>query len=401
MESNRSSIMHRLSKLLLVSSVLLGLSAMGPAMAQVPRLISYQGSLADGTFPASDTLSMRFAFFNQEAGGSSLWSESRPDVVVEQGRFSVLLGNVTPFPDALFENENTLYLEVEVDGNVLRRFRMTSTPYALRSSVTDAVSANAVSTESLVDEAVTRPKIAPAAVASEQVANDAITGDDIGEGAIGVSELANGAVTNDKIQDNAITSGKLGAGSVGNRQLVNGAVSEPKVQNGADTEPKIGEGAVTANKLNTRNSPGNGDILRYDNGQMEWGEDDNGIFSTGGQSSSQRWKTNIQTIEDPLALVQQLRGVRYEWTEDGREDIGLIAEEVGQVVPEVVTYEENGVDARTVNYGRLVGVLVESVKQQQREIESLRDRVSRLERLIQQQAQSSAGASDTTSSPQQ
>jgi flagellar biosynthesis chaperone FliJ len=100
--------------------------------------------------------------------------------------------------------------------------------------------------------------------------------------------------------------------------------------------------------------------------------------------------------------------VRYTWKEDGRDDIGLIAEEVGEVVPEVVTYEENGVDARTVNYGRLVGVLVESIKQQQRniqqqrqEVDALRARVNRLERLVEQQARAAAGDSSTASSPQE
>jgi hypothetical protein len=347
-------------------------------MAQVPRLISYQGSLADGDFPASDTLSMRFAFFNQEAGGASLWTESRPDVVVEQGRFSVLLGNVTPFPDALFENENALYLEVEVDGDVLRRFRMTSTPYALRSSVTDAVSANAVSTESLVDEAVTRAKIAPFAIGASELDEDAVTAGKLAENAVTSNVIQDGTVTGADISDGAITSRVIGGNAVNTDKLVNAAVTAEKLAAG---------------------TPSNGDFLRYSQGELFW--EDTEVIINDSQPSSRRWKTNIQAIEDPLALVQQLRGVRYEWTEDGREDIGLIAEEVGQVVPEVVTYEENRVDARTVNYGRLVGVLVESVKQQQGEIESLKDRVRRLERLIQQQASSSAGASDTAPSSRQ
>jgi hypothetical protein len=82
-------------------------------------------------------------------------------------------------------------------------------------------------------------------------------------------------------------------------------------------------------------------------------------------ASSQRWKTNIQTIEGALEMVQGLRGVSYDWKADGQHDIGLIAEEVGEVIPEVVVYEENGQDATGVDYARLVPVLIEAAKEQQ------------------------------------
>ena len=85
--------------------------------------------------------------------------------------------------------------------------------------------------------------------------------------------------------------------------------------------------------------------------------------------SSIRWKTNIRPIGSALSLVQKLQGVRYNWKEDGREDIGLIAEEVGKIIPEVVAYEENGVDAQGLRYGHLTAVLVEAVKEQQAQIE--------------------------------
>ena len=55
----------------------------------------------------------------------------------------------------------------------------------------------------------------------------------------------------------------------------------------------------------------------------------------------------------------------FDWRADGKHDIGLIAEEVGEVVPEVVAYEENGRDAKSVDYARLVPLLVESIKEQQ------------------------------------
>ena len=68
-----------------------------------------------------------------------------------------------------------------------------------------------------------------------------------------------------------------------------------------------------------------------------------------------------------------MRGVTYEWKANGKHDVGLIAEEVGEIIPEVVEYEENGVDAKSVDYARLVAVLIEAVKEQQKMIEKLQD----------------------------
>jgi len=87
--------------------------------------------------------------------------------------------------------------------------------------------------------------------------------------------------------------------------------------------------------------------------------------------SSRRWKTNIKTIEGALEKVQRLRGVYYDRKETGKHDIGLIAEEVGEVIPEVVAYEENGTDAASVDYPRLVALLIEAIKAQQKQIETL------------------------------
>lgn len=94
--------------------------------------------------------------------------------------------------------------------------------------------------------------------------------------------------------------------------------------------------------------------------------------------SSRRWKRNIEPIEGSLNKVMRLRGVSFEWKENGTEDIGLIAEEVAEVVPEVVAFEENGVDAKSVDYARLVALLIEATKEQQKEIEELKTEIEEL-----------------------
>lgn len=92
--------------------------------------------------------------------------------------------------------------------------------------------------------------------------------------------------------------------------------------------------------------------------------------------SSRIWKTNINPIEGALSKVQQLQGVSYDWKADGRHDIGLIAEEVAEVIPEVVWG-----DGRSIDYSRLVAVLIEAVKEQQDEIDQLKSKVSKLESI--------------------
>lgn len=98
--------------------------------------------------------------------------------------------------------------------------------------------------------------------------------------------------------------------------------------------------------------------------------------------SSRRWKINIQPLQGSLAKVMQLQGVTYDQKEGGKHEIGLIAEDVGQVVPEVVAYEDNGVDAKSIDYARLTSLLIESVKEQQKTIEQQNIRIDKLENKI-------------------
>jgi hypothetical protein len=95
-------------------------------------------------------------------------------------------------------------------------------------------------------------------------------------------------------------------------------------------------------------------------------------------NSSRRWKTNISPVENALDKVQQLNGVYYDSKTDGKRNLGLIAEEAGKVVPEIVKYEENGKDAQGLDYSRLVALLIEAVKEQQKEINALKTTVNAL-----------------------
>lgn len=86
-----------------------------------------------------------------------------------------------------------------------------------------------------------------------------------------------------------------------------------------------------------------------------------------GSASSVRWKRNIRSIDHPLEKLARMRGVYYEWDAEhgGQHDVGMIAEEVGRVLPEIVVYEENGTDAIGMDYSKLAPLLVEAINEQQ------------------------------------
>ncbi len=106
-----------------------------------------------------------------------------------------------------------------------------------------------------------------------------------------------------------------------------------------------------------------------------------GIGVNYGTRSSLRWKKNIVDIENPLEKLEKLRGVYFDWDQEhgGSHDVGMIAEEVGKVLPEIVVYEENGIDADGMDYSKLTPLLVEAVKAQQTLLRMLTKRIEELE----------------------
>lgn len=121
----------------------------------------------------------------------------------------------------------------------------------------------------------------------------------------------------------------------------------------------------------------------------------NGAGEDYGSASSRRWKHNIEPIPDPLGKLERLRGVYFDWNTDhgGKHDIGFIAEEVGDVVPEIVGYEDNGVDAIGLDYGKMTPLLVSSVNalraekdaeiaELRSENQTLQHRMSEMERAV-------------------
>jgi hypothetical protein len=84
--------------------------------------------------------------------------------------------------------------------------------------------------------------------------------------------------------------------------------------------------------------------------------------------SDERLKTDVQTFSNALATVQALRGVSY--IKDGQAQVGVIAQEVQKVLPQVV--QDNPNSYLSVAYGNIVGVLIEAVKELKAEVEELK-----------------------------
>ena len=90
--------------------------------------------------------------------------------------------------------------------------------------------------------------------------------------------------------------------------------------------------------------------------------------------SDERLKKNIHTITNPVEKVTALRGVTFEYKESGQKQIGFIAQEVEKIIPEVVGENPDGY--KGVQYQNIVGLLVEAIKEQQKQIDELKGQIN-------------------------
>ena len=110
-----------------------------------------------------------------------------------------------------------------------------------------------------------------------------------------------------------------------------------------------------------------------------------GALNVGGDvvayaSSDERLKDNIELISNPIEKVQSLKGVTWNWNENADElqqslpNVGVIAQDVEKVLPELVTDRDNGF--KGVDYAKLTGLLIEAIKDQQKQIDELKSKLS-------------------------
>jgi hypothetical protein len=95
------------------------------------------------------------------------------------------------------------------------------------------------------------------------------------------------------------------------------------------------------------------------------------IFNT---LSDVNTKENIHTLEDAMYKVLQMRGVSFTWKDNGNKSIGVIAQEVQKIIPEIVNTNENG--SMSLSYDSIIGLLIEAIKEQQGSIRELEKKIN-------------------------
>ena len=95
---------------------------------------------------------------------------------------------------------------------------------------------------------------------------------------------------------------------------------------------------------------------------------------TNGSDSTKKW--DISTVKYGLAEVMKLRPVRYKWKITGQEDFGFLAQEVKNILPEIVYGEEGQM---TISYGQITSVLTKAMQEQQKIIDNQRLAITKLE----------------------
>jgi hypothetical protein len=103
----------------------------------------------------------------------------------------------------------------------------------------------------------------------------------------------------------------------------------------------------------------------------------NGIAAISTCSSSLRYKTDVKTFGGGLQLISRLQPVSFNWKSTHQPDIGLIAEEVATVEPLLAFKNQNG-EIEGVNYSQLTAVLINAVKEQQKQIDQLKRQLRQL-----------------------
>ena len=76
-----------------------------------------------------------------------------------------------------------------------------------------------------------------------------------------------------------------------------------------------------------------------------------------------------------MNILNKIEGVSFKWKDTDRLDYGFIAEDVGKVLPNIVSWEDNKCDAQGMDYLKIISFLVEAVKNQQKEINKLKQTV--------------------------
>ena len=171
---------------------------------------------------------------------------------------------------------------------------------------------------------------------------------------------------------NTLTAGIVSGSHSGNGSLLT-QLNASNISSGTisdDRLPAIISSDITGNAVTLDNLQSN-QFLRSDQSDTMSGN----LTVTGNvnSSSDSRLKKNIEVIENPIEKIQNLSGYTYDRTDINIHQLGVIAQEVEQVIPEAVSEDDNGM--KSVSYNQLIPLLIEAIKEQQKEIDELKSKL--------------------------
>jgi hypothetical protein len=229
-------------------------------------------------------------------------------------------------------------------------------------------------TQTLTNKTINGSQLVDASVANTKLTNSTISGIalgsnlatlTIGTGLSGTSYNGSGAVT---IANTGVTSNVAGTGVT-----VSGATGAVTIS--------IGQAVATSSNVQF-NSLGVGMAASATAGRID-ATNDIVAYS----SSDIRFKENIKPIENSLEKISKISGNTYDWKEENKiehgyegNDVGVIAQEIEAVLPQLVQTRENGYKA--VKYDKLVALLIEGIKEQQLQINDLKSKIEILENKL-------------------
>ena len=183
------------------------------------------------------------------------------------------------------------------------------------------------------------------------------------------------------------------------RAIFNGGIdiaanTDIELNDGNWTGEKTNKIQAHANNLYLQYNTSGGLFFRNSGGNDRASLDSSGNFITEGNItafgsvSDERLKENIEVIENSVEKIKKLKGVTFTYKKNGEKSTGLIAQDLQKVLPEAVytsktiadeTKGEKPEEHLAIHYGNTVGLLVEAIKEQQEQIETLTAKVKELE----------------------
>ena len=178
----------------------------------------------------------------------------------------------------------------------------------------------------------------------------------------------------------SLNASNLSSGTVPTARLASGTADSTTYLRGDQTWASISGGATLSNDTTTNatyyptfssTTSGTYSTAYVSNTKCTFNPSTGTLSATVFTSLSDRTqKTDITPITDAIETVKQLQGVKYKWIDNhNKESIGVIAQDIEKVLPEVVNQNPDGL--KSVSYGNIVGLLIEAIKEQQVRIEEL------------------------------